>query len=178
MRNAFTVIFAASGAAALIYEVTWTRLLTLQVGHGVAATSTVLAAFMGGLAVGSALSGRLSAGLSPARALRVYAALELAIGVLALLLPLELSALSPLLSRAYADGSGGVTFTALRLGDKSGPAVPAGSGDGRDLPGGIPLVRSQRTGRGARRRRMYAANTIGAAVGALRQVLSCSRHSG
>jgi spermidine synthase len=52
MRARFGLIFALSGAAALIYEVTWTRLLTLQVGHGVAAASTVLAAFMGGLAVG------------------------------------------------------------------------------------------------------------------------------
>ena len=52
-RRFFLVLYAASGAAALVYEVAWTRLLTLQMGHTVAAASTVLAAFMGGLAVGA-----------------------------------------------------------------------------------------------------------------------------
>src|SRR4051812_594567 len=47
-RRLFLGLYAASGAAALVYEVTWTRLLTLQLGHTVAAASTVLAAFMGG----------------------------------------------------------------------------------------------------------------------------------
>ena len=32
-RRVFVLLYAASGAAALIYEVTWTRLLTLQLGH-------------------------------------------------------------------------------------------------------------------------------------------------
>src|SRR3954469_6790088 len=56
-RGVFVGLYAASGAAALVYEVTWTRLLTLQLGHTVAAASTVLAAFMGGLAVGAWLAG-------------------------------------------------------------------------------------------------------------------------
>ena len=43
-RSPFLILFAVSGAAALIYEVVWTRLLTLQMGHGIAAASTVLAA--------------------------------------------------------------------------------------------------------------------------------------
>ena len=33
----FVSLYCASGAAALVYEVTWTRLLTLQLGHTVAA---------------------------------------------------------------------------------------------------------------------------------------------
>ena len=52
-RQVFTLLYAASGAAALVYEVAWTRLLTLNLGHTVAAASTVLAAFMGGLALGA-----------------------------------------------------------------------------------------------------------------------------
>ena len=47
----FVGCYAASGTAALIYEVAWTRLFTLELGHTVAASSTVLAAFMGGLAL-------------------------------------------------------------------------------------------------------------------------------
>ena len=115
MRSVFALVFAASGAAALIYEVTWTRLLTLQLGHGVAAASTVLAAFMGGLAMGSAVGGRSGTRLSGVTALRVYAGLELAIAVLALVLPFESRALDPLLTWAYADGAGGAAFVVLRF---------------------------------------------------------------
>ena len=57
-RGPFLVLFAVSGAAALIYEVVWTRQLTLTMGHGLAAASAVLAAFMGGLAVGAGAAGR------------------------------------------------------------------------------------------------------------------------
>ena len=49
-----------SGAAALVYEVVWLRMLGLVVGHAVDALAAVLAAFMAGLAVGAALFGRLA----------------------------------------------------------------------------------------------------------------------
>jgi spermidine synthase len=167
MRSWFALVFAASGGAALIYEVTWTRLLTLQLGHGVAAASTVLAAFMGGLAVGSALGGRYGAALDPSRALRTYAVLELLVGVLALVLPYELRALDPLLARAYADGAGGTSFGVLRLATSllllSVPAAAMGAT--------FPIASRwfvQHAGHAARDAgNLYAANTIGAAVGAL-----------
>ena len=89
----FPIAYGLSGTAALIYEITWTRLLTLEMGHGIVAASTVLAAFMGGLAIGSAVGGRFGGRLSPAEALRVYAAIEAGIAVCALLLPLQLEAL-------------------------------------------------------------------------------------
>ena len=167
MRTAFTVIFAASGAAALIYEVTWTRLLTLQIGHGLAAASTVLAAFMGGLAIGSAAGGRYSASLEPRRALRLYGILELAIGVLALALPFELAALSPLLASAYADGAGGATFAALRIASSllllSIPAAAMGATFPAASRWFIHSAQAAARDAGV----MYAANTIGAAAGAL-----------
>src|SRR5690349_24214009 len=97
-RGPFLVLFAVSGAAALIYEVVWTRLLTLQMGHGIAAASAVLAAFMGGLAAGAGAAGRISTRLERTRALRVYAGLEIAIAVLAILMPLALIASRPLLA--------------------------------------------------------------------------------
>ena len=75
----------------------------------------VLAAFMGGLALGSALGGRYGSRLPGATALRIYAGLELAIAVLALSLPIELRAVDPLLESAYADGAGGATFALLRV---------------------------------------------------------------
>ena len=106
-RGLFLLIFAVSGAAALIYEVVWTRLLTLHLGHGLAAASAVLAAFMGGLAAGAGAAGRVAGRFSPSHALRVYAGLEIAIAVLALLMPFALIAVRPLLAATYADGAGG-----------------------------------------------------------------------
>src|SRR5882762_3462844 len=49
----FIVCYLLSGAAALLYEVAWLRLLTLSMGHTTAAAGAVLAAFMGGLAAGA-----------------------------------------------------------------------------------------------------------------------------
>src|SRR5438128_5000413 len=110
-RRLFVLLYACSGAAALVYEVVWTRLLTLQLGHTVAAASTVLAAFMGGLALGAWLAGSFDSRVSAARGalaqdkLRTYALLELAVAACAALLPFALGATTPLLAWAYADGA-------------------------------------------------------------------------
>ncbi len=52
--------FFLSGAAGLIYEVVWTRMLTQIFGNTTYAIATVLAAFMAGLAVGSYVFGRIA----------------------------------------------------------------------------------------------------------------------
>ena len=51
-------IFAASGCSALIYEVLWTKYLSLTFGNTMIAVSVVAATFMAGLAIGSFLLGR------------------------------------------------------------------------------------------------------------------------
>src|SRR3712207_1209778 len=99
-RGVLYLAFACSGAAALIYETTWTRLLTLFMGHTVAAASTVLAAFMGGLALGAALAGRQATRMTRGDALRAYAAIELLIAAFAIALPWELRLLEPVLAAA------------------------------------------------------------------------------
>src|SRR2546430_17585331 len=91
-----TLCFILSGATGLIYEVLWARMLGLVFGASMLAVSTVLAAFMGGLALGSGLAGRLAARVS--RPLRVYGLIEIAIAVYALLVPL----LFRLVDHAYA----------------------------------------------------------------------------
>jgi spermidine synthase len=166
-RWVFLLVFAASGAAALVYEVTWTRLLTLQLGHGVAAASTVLAAFMGGLAAGAALGGRIASRMSPAGALAAYAGLEIGIALLALLLPWQLHLLEPLLVRTYANGNGGLTFAGLRLASSLVLLALPALAMGATFP-----VASRWTVRHAARAagdagRLYAANTVGAALGAV-----------
>ncbi len=77
--------FFLSGAAGLIYEIIWMRMLGLVFGHTVFAITTVLAAFMAGLALGASLFGRLID--RRGRPLRMYGLLEAGIGLYALLVP-------------------------------------------------------------------------------------------
>jgi spermidine synthase len=163
----FLVAYALSGAAALVYEVAWTRLLTLSLGHGVAAASTVLAAFMAGLAIGAAVAGPLSDRQSRRGALSTYAWLEVALAVLALGMPFGIVAAEPLLAGAYGDGAPGLAFPALRLLVSlvlvAVPAVAMGAT--------FPFVaRWYVASAGVATRdagALYAANTLGAALGAL-----------
>ncbi len=115
VNGLFLLAYACSGLAGLIYQVTWTRLLTLHMGHTTAAAATVVTAFMGGLAAGAYLGGRQAPRLDPRQALYGYVALECLVAAIALLLPLELRALTPLLTWSYGDGAPGPLFPAVRL---------------------------------------------------------------
>ena len=53
MRALVLACFFLSGASGLIFEMVWTRGLTLVFGSTTLAISTVLTAFMGGLGLGS-----------------------------------------------------------------------------------------------------------------------------
>src|SRR5580765_8393714 len=78
------VLFIGSGCAALIYEIVWFQLLQLVIGSSAISMGVLLGTFMGGMCLGSLLLPRLiSAKQHP---LRVYAALELGIGIIGLLL--------------------------------------------------------------------------------------------
>ena len=93
------ICFLFSGATSLIYEVLWVRMLGLVFGVTTLAISAVLAAFMGGLALGSAVAAKFAGRI--VRAVRAYALIEIAIGVYALAVPL----LFRLIDRAYVSVS-------------------------------------------------------------------------
>src|SRR5919202_620322 len=81
VRTLSLFLFFLSGASALAYEVTWVRILGLAFGVSV---------FMGGLALGSFLLGRLAtrtATTRPQAALRLYAALQADVAICAHLSP-------------------------------------------------------------------------------------------
>jgi spermidine synthase len=91
---ALAVVFLVSGSAGLVHEVVWARMLGKVFGASSLAVSTVLAAFMGGLALGSWWIGRRVDDLRDRR--RTYALLEIGIGVAALAVPLLLHLVEPL----------------------------------------------------------------------------------
>jgi spermidine synthase len=86
------VLFFLSGASSLIYEILWMRMFTQVFGSTTAATSTVLAAFMAGLALGSYLIGSY-ADRHPRNAVKMYAYLEAMIGIFGLLMPVLIQVL-------------------------------------------------------------------------------------
>lgn len=109
------VLFVFSGACGLIYEVLWCRQLGLLFGNTAHSLSTVLTAFMGGLAIGSFVAGRLAHKVR--RPFMVYGVLEVAIGVYCALLPMlfgETSPLIPMYRSLYGD-TGSDSLVAVRL---------------------------------------------------------------
>ena len=82
--------FFLSGFAALLYQTAWTREFGAVFGTSDLAVATVLAAYMGGLAVGSAAAARLVARVR--RPVVAYGVLELGVGAAALAVPLAIRA--------------------------------------------------------------------------------------
>lgn len=78
--------FFGSGLAALVYETSWTREFAFVFGTSELAIATVLAAYMAGLAAGSAIAGRYAHRLT--RPVLAYGLLELGIALTALAVPL------------------------------------------------------------------------------------------
>jgi spermidine synthase len=111
---ALFLLFVGSGCAALIYEIVWFQLLQLVIGSSAISLGILLGTFMGGMCLGSLLFPRvISARPHP---LRVYAALELGIGVLALVILVGM----PLVGGAYTawagEGVAGIVLRAVAAG--------------------------------------------------------------
>ena len=70
---ALLVCFLLSGATALVYEVLWVRMLILRLGSTSLAISTVVTAFMAGLAFGAWAAGRYSSRITRPLAAHILA---------------------------------------------------------------------------------------------------------
>ena len=99
LRMAAAALFLVSGAAGLVYEVAWARLLVRIVGGAYPAAAAVAAAFLGGLALGAHLGSKWA--VRTERPLRLYAILEGCIAAWALLFPLLLAAAHPVHGWCY-----------------------------------------------------------------------------
>ena len=172
-RRLVVACYVASGAAALVYQVAWVRMFTLAFGHTTASSSIVLGAFMGGLALGSWIAGRMR--LSPSRALATYAVLELFIAGIAVALPTVLDLFEPLLKWAYADGTAPLSFSLGRLAIGFTLLGLPAAAMGATFPVAVSWFAGQTAQEPQRRPALaateagilYAANTAGAAAGAL-----------
>lgn len=154
--------FFLSGAAALGYELLWTRLLGLSLGSETLGVLATLAGYFGGMAVGAAaLHRRVRDSPDPAR---LFAALELVAAAYAVASPLLLHALATALPSLLGDAP-----LAVRVGLALLVLLPGTACLGATLPA---LAEARRRvhagdldGRGLGR--LYAANTAGATLGVL-----------
>jgi spermidine synthase len=155
------LLFVGSGAAALIYEIVWFQVLTLALGSSAFSVGVLLATFMGGMCLGSLLLPRL---VSPDHhPLRVYAWLEIAIGVSGLLLLVVM----PLAGQVYTSWGGyGFTGFALRGLVASICLLPPTMAMGATLPAVSRWVESTPAGV-AWLGFFYAGNIAGAVAGTL-----------
>src|SRR3989442_6541690 len=177
MFRGLLVCLFVSGGSGLIYEVAWVRSLELVFGATSFAVATVLAAFMGGLALGSWLMGMAAGRLERFHPLRIYAVIECLIGAAGLLVPTALRPLVPLsqsiwthfhssfavfgLWRLVLCGAILLVPTALM-----GATLPVASRLATGNPGTEGGAGSPTTsGAGRRVGLLYACNTLGAFVG-------------
>jgi spermidine synthase len=108
---ALLLLFVGSGCAALIYEVVWFQLLQLTVGSSAVSLGVLLGTFMGGMCLGSWwLPRRISPVHHP---LKVYAYLELGIGVAAVLILLLMPALTSVYTSIAGTGVVGILLRGL-----------------------------------------------------------------
>jgi len=105
------LLFIASGCAALIYEVVWFQLLQLVIGSSAVSLAVLLGTYMGGLCLGSLAYPKIvSRQYHP---LRVYAVLEIGIGVIGILVLVGLPLVSGVYTAWAGSGLGNVFLRAL-----------------------------------------------------------------
>lgn len=166
MVRKFGLMFFASGGAALIYQVLFAKELALVFGSTSTATFTVLATFLGGMAIGSLIGGAIAAGTN--RPVVVYALIELAIGGFCIATPVLFSGIQHvyvllasdippdaplLLVLRIALGAGVLLVPTILMGITLPVLAKALDGSGQRLGQSVAWL--------------YACNTAGAAIGAL-----------
>ena len=169
--NWYFAFFFVSGFCGLLYELIWLRLAMAHFGVTTAMVSIVLSAFMGGLGLGSWVSGYLSRkygnhlGFPP---LRLYALTELLIGISAIVVPYQLTEgrqlLRQMISPAFLSFAGHYAFAgswvAISL-------IPWCACMGATFPFAMLAIKSSF---GSEKERsfsyLYLANVLGAIVGA------------
>ena len=165
-KRLVVVLFFLSGASGLIFETICTRLLTYTFGNTAHAVSTVVSAFLGGLALGAFLIGRWADTRSAP--LAIYGRLELMAGICYLIIP----RLFGLLTHSYVTLCSRYHFMPgeillLRTGLSALVVLPPTVLMGGTLPALASFIAGNSSSIGSEVNRLYSWNTLGAALGTL-----------
>lgn len=170
MRSRFSLVaalFLVSGATGLLYQVAFSKLLAYVFGATAYAISTVLSAFMGGLALGAHLGGRRASRIK--RPLLAYGLLEITVGLMCAASPALFTWLTDIyVSAARATPESVTVLTIIRGALTAFVVVIPTAAMGATLPllsrvvAGAHFAESDKRLSG-----LYAINTAGGALGAL-----------
>jgi spermidine synthase len=156
------LLFAGSGCSALVYEIVWYQLLQLVIGSTAVSLGVLLATFMGGLCLGSLALPRIRS-LGGRHPLRVYALVEMGIGICGILVLLAM----PLVDRVYVAAVGhGLPAMLLRAVVAAACLLPPTVLMGASLPAASRWLKTTPEGvswMGL----LYGGNTAGAVFGCL-----------
>ncbi|XXF80281.1 spermidine synthase [Myxococcaceae bacterium GXIMD 01537] len=162
-KNLVSSFLFLSGATALVYELVWSKYLANVLGNSGQAHAVVLATFMGGLALGAYVFGRTADRVkSP---LAMYGLLELGVGLYALIFPAVLDALGAAylaVAGQVPDGARVVPRLLLAALSLVVPTLLMGG----TLPALVRHFSSSLSGVQRELARLYALNSLGAALGA------------
>lgn len=162
---AAAVLFFLSGTGALVVETTWQRWFRLLFGATAPATSATLVAFLAGQAAGAALGARRV--VRWRRPLRAYATLEIVAGAGALAVPLLLAAGEGVVGALYgALGDSPIALAGVRFALALVATLPASLALGATLPAMAAAAVPERRTLGEAGAPLYAAQLLGAALGA------------
>ena len=169
-RTTWRIIYAfffLSGAISLVYQVAWVRMLSLFFGSDVYSAATTLSVFMGGLALGSWLAGRL--GDRTRRPLTLYGALEVLVALTALAVPHLLQAFHDSFRLVYLHdfATRPWLYHAFKALVAMAVLLPPTTLMGATLPLLVRRFAREMSGLGRQAGRLYAANTLGALCGTL-----------
>lgn len=166
-------MFIGSGFTGLVDQLCFSKYLSYVVGSTAYAVSAVLAAFMSGLALGAYLGGKLSSRVE--RPLFAYGVLELVVTAAVLAAPAAFTALTPAYLALLKLAPGSLVFASVARWLLAvlfvmvptlamGATLPLLS---RVVGAGLSEDDAGRTLKEQRLGRLYAANTLGGALGAL-----------
>lgn len=165
LQRRLTIACVCSGYAALTYEMSWVRQLVMSLGVTYFAITTILAVFMGGLALGALVAGRLVDRWrgSP---LVVFAGIEVFLAVYALAFPaLREVADGAYLALAVGDDVSFLRHALLRAAFAAVILLPPTLASGATLPVLARSMIREDPKMGGTLARLYSANVIGAALG-------------
>lgn len=164
-RSALYTLFFFSGLTSLVYQILWTRKLTLLLGHSVLAVSSVVSITMAGLALGALVAGRSKKGKACFQ-VRRYAYIEAFIGLWALLSFPLLTATSHLHQAAASQGLAGLSLYLVGAVGAALVLLPPTAAMGATLPLLSVALVGEESQPGLLLSELYGANTLGAFAGA------------
>ncbi len=155
-------LIALSGFASFSYEVVWIRLLGMLLGGSIQGLATMLASFLLGIAIGSAVAARFAR--NPVRAAHGFGWAQIGTATLSLI-AFSLANRLPELAQALGAGRAGSLFSNAAIAALG--LLPGALCVGATFPFAVRLYARHESQAGPAAARVYAWNTVGAISGAL-----------